>query len=329
MNLANDAMLLLERASLRFIDANPRACQLLGYTRDEFLAVRPGLHGQIAPADLDAFSSDAILRIPAKNGTPAPIRVRHCAILPEVGWMIVADCPEPALAGAQRKMAQANAELARLSIELQTAREEERKNLATRLHGDLGQLLAALRINLTLLQQQFPETNASSQVLASMDKLVVSSITSLRRISAELRPKGLGEGELYSSLQMLRQEASARHGYRCEFRADEMALLLDELRSTAIFRLVQDALLQVYPHTQAQQLAISCERQDQQLHVTFEADGARLTEIDDHHPAAYGLAAIRERVNILKGRMRIADGADSPGCLFVSLPLGEEAEQGH
>jgi signal transduction histidine kinase len=86
-------------------------------------------------------------------------------------------------------MAQYHEELSQLSAALQSIREEERKHIARELHDDLGQLLAALRMDLTLVQRA-PELAAKSQsAIQSMDQLILTAITTLRRIATDLRPR--------------------------------------------------------------------------------------------------------------------------------------------
>ena len=106
----------------------------------------------------------------------------------------------------QEQLEQSYSQLRELSAALQTIREEERKHIARELHDDLGQLLATLRVDLALLQQQSSDDPAARKLQAGMDDLLMSAITSLRRIASNLRPRALDEGGLYFALESLRQE---------------------------------------------------------------------------------------------------------------------------
>jgi PAS domain S-box-containing protein len=111
---------------------------------------------------------------------------------------------------AKEKMAQYHEELSQLSAALQSIREEERKHIARELHDDLGQLLAALRMDLTLVQRA-PELAAKSQsAIQSMDQLILTAITTLRRIATDLRPRALDEGD--SSLHYKLYNVNFRSG---------------------------------------------------------------------------------------------------------------------
>ena len=111
----------------------------------------------------------------------------------------------------QQQLEHSYTQLRELSAALQTIREEERTHIARELHDDLGQLLATLRVDLNLLQQQQADSAAARKLQQSMDGLLVTAITSLRRIAGNLRPRALDEGGLYFALQTLRQEFVERH----------------------------------------------------------------------------------------------------------------------
>ena len=132
----------------------------------------------------------------------------------------------------QQQLQQSYSQLRELSAALPTIREEERTHISRELHDDLGQLLATLRMDLTLLRQQPPGGPATPGLLHGMDDLLLTAITSLRRIAGNLRPRALDEGGLYFALESLRQDFARRHAIRCQFDAVEEELILDD-RATA------------------------------------------------------------------------------------------------
>ena len=166
----------------------------------------------------------------------------------------------------QEQLAQSTTQLRELSAALQTIREEERKHIARELHDDLGQLLATLRVDLALLQRQVREPGAR-KLLDGMDGLVMGSITSLRRIASNLRPRALDEGGLYFALESLRQEFVSHYGIACRLHANEEELILDDAYSTAIYRIVQEALTNITRHAQASRVDLSLRRVDDLLDI--------------------------------------------------------------
>jgi signal transduction histidine kinase len=219
----------------------------------------------------------------------------------------------------QEKLEHSYAQLRELSATLQTVREEERTHIARELHDDLGQLLATLRLDLTLLQQQPMPNDASRQLLASMDQLLLTAITSLRRIASNLRPRALDEGGLYFALESLRQEFVARHGIVCTLEANEEELVLNDAYSTAIFRIVQEALTNIARHANAGRVELVLHRLDHMLRLTIQDDGRGIAEQDMDKSLSFGLVGMRERVWAIHGEIAII--SDGGTRIDIRLPL--------
>ncbi len=208
-----------------------------------------------------------------------------------------------------------------LSATLQTIREEERKHIARELHDDLGQLLATLRLDLTLLQQHADAYQPSAAILRNMDQLIVTAIASLRRIAGNLRPRALDEGGLYFALHSLRNDFIQRHPVAFELLADENELILDDAYSTAIYRIVQESLTNIARHAQARKVTVALQRIGAQLTICIQDDGRGIVDSDMAKAASFGLLGMRERVWGLHGDISIR-GNDGGGTrIDIVLPL--------
>jgi PAS domain S-box-containing protein len=218
----------------------------------------------------------------------------------------------------QEQLEQSYSQLRELSAALQTIREEERKHIARELHDDLGQLLATLRVDLALLQQQHGSDTAR-KLQAGMDELLMSAITSLRRIASNLRPRALDEGGLYFALESLRQEFVLRYGIACTLDANEEDLILDDAYSTAIFRIAQEALTNITRHAEARNVMLSLYRSDSTLQISIHDDGRGIAEQDMDKASSFGLIGMRERVWALHGDISII--SDGGTRIMIRLPL--------
>ena len=220
------------------------------------------------------------------------------------------------------QLAQSTTQLRELSAALQTIREEERKHIARELHDDLGQLLATLRVDLALQQRQVREPGAR-KLLDGMDDLVMAAITSLRRIASNLRPRALDEGGLYFALESLRQEFVSHYGIACRLHANEEELILDDAYSTAIYRIVQEALTNITRHAQASRVDLSLRRVDDLLDISIQDDCHGIAAQDMDKASSYGLIGMRERVWALHGDISILN--DGGTRIMVRLPLPPRA----
>ena len=220
------------------------------------------------------------------------------------------------------QLARSFSHLRELSSALQSIREEERKHIARELHDDLGQLLATLRGDLTLVRQHSDTTGSLQALLQSMDGLLVTAITSLRRIASNLRPRALDEGGLYFALQKLRHDFLLRRAIHFDLLADEADLVLDDARSTAIYRIVQEALTNIARHAEASHITIALHRINSSLAITIQDDGRGIAEHDLEKAAALGLLGMRERVWGLNGSIHIGADKELGGTrIDISLPM--------
>ena len=219
----------------------------------------------------------------------------------------------------QEKLSRSHTQLRQLSSALQTIREEERTHIARELHDDLGQLLATLRMDLTLLRND-PRRDVG-KLMDGMEQNLLTAITSLRRIASNLRPRSLDEGGLFFALQGLRDEFTRRYGIECTLFADEAELRLGDSASTAIFRIVQEALTNIARHADAANVTITLYRIDGEVLLTVRDDGRGIQPGDLDKAASLGLVGMRERVLDMNGDITINSDEPHGTRIDIVLPL--------
>jgi signal transduction histidine kinase len=211
-------------------------------------------------------------------------------------------------------------QLRELSAALQTIREEERIHISRELHDDLGQRLATLRLDLSLLQQH-PATPEAERQMQSIDELLLAAISSLRRIASNLRPRALDEGGLFRALQSLHGEFAQRHAIACELDAIEAELALEDRYSTAVFRILQESLTNIARYAQAGHVWLSVRKRDAHLRIGIEDDGKGISQADLNKAHAFGLLGMRERVRALQGQIEIGGRPAGGTRIVIQLPL--------
>jgi PAS domain S-box-containing protein len=197
-------------------------------------------------------------------------------------------------------------ELTRLSAALQTVREEEKKHIARELHDDLGQMLTALNMGLSLLESALPEAEAALQErFAGMHRLVDGTFASLRRIAAHLRPTMLDDLGLPAAIEWLLTEFHERYGISALGDIAPEASALAKDTATALFRIVQEALTNVARHADASHVRVSLLRDGAVYRLEIEDDGAGAAPESLARNDALGLIGIRERVRQLGGSVTL------------------------
>lgn len=220
----------------------------------------------------------------------------------------------------QQQLTRSHNQLRQLSAALQTIREEERAYIARELHDDLGQLLASLRMDLTLLQKS-NGSEENQHLMQGMEANLLTAITSLRRIATNLRPRALDEGGLYFALQGLREDFVERHGIPAALFADEAELRLDDAASTAIFRIVQEALTNIARHANASNVTMNLYRLNGELLINIRDDGRGIKAEDMEKAESLGLIGMRERVWAMNGEITITSDEPPGTRIEIVLPI--------
>ena len=212
-----------------------------------------------------------------------------------------------------------------LSAHLQTAREEERKGVAREIHDELGQALTTLKLNLALLKEEIDPSNLSMHgKIASMLDLINATIRSVKRMITALRPRLLDDLGLTAAIEWQTEEFQQRTGIACELTICPEEILLDPDRSTAIFRIFQEALTNVARHSHADHLSINLIRENEELVLRVHDNGRGISDADVDNPKSFGLIGIRERASYWRGTVQI-DGIHNEGTtLAVRFPIMKE-----
>jgi PAS domain S-box-containing protein len=218
-------------------------------------------------------------------------------------------------------------ELRDLSANLQNVREEEKTRIARALHDDLGQQLTALKMDLSSVEQALtgsaPTPPNVLSLLNGMRRLIDSTVGSLRRIAADLRPVMLDDLGLMPAIEWLINDFTTRYGIEVERRIDPGDVLFSRNGATTVFRIMQEALANVARHAEATRVTITLAIEGEQCSMRLADNGQGATGAADTEGRGekFGLLGIRERVHILGGSVSIETAAQQGFAITVVLPL--------
>jgi PAS domain S-box-containing protein len=205
-------------------------------------------------------------------------------------------------------------ELQRLSAQLLTVQDEERRRIARELHDDLGQQLAAIKMLLP--------TDAENDDARSM---VDAAVASVRNLSYLLHPPLLDETGLRAALHWYVDGMVKRSGIQITLAVTPSALpRLSRDIETTIFRIVQESLTNVYRHAATQSARVDIERQMDWVIVRVRDYGKgisrELAERTNSGGFGVGVSGMRERVRQFGGELQITRA--EPGTLLEArIPL--------
>jgi two-component system NarL family sensor kinase len=143
----------------------------------------------------------------------------------------------------------------------------------------------------------------------------------LRRALAGLRAPGLENRPLSQALHDLSQEMRQRTGLQITCQTAAEIDRLNPLVSEALWRVVQEALMNVEKHAAARQVQIDLQMKPEAITLRVVDDGVGMPPNAAERPGHYGLRGMRERIEGLGGRLTVSRSVQSGTTLEACLPL--------
>jgi PAS domain S-box-containing protein len=317
---ALNSILLTDDAG-HYVDANPAACSLLGYTREELLQKKVadivtqstghpetlGLWQRLL--DEQRQTGRAALRhkeghiIVAEYAAVASIQPGvHLSVLSDVSDQVKA---QAALQDAQRH-------LRTLSLRQQEEFDQLRGELARDLHDQLGQTLSALKLEIDMVASRVPDE------AQHMYHLVREGVTSVRDVSRALRPVALELG-LGSALRAMAAELSMRSDVDIKVHLAVGTPDLSEQTERALYRIAQEALTNAANHASATTIEISLAFERDQLKLLVADDGQGISAADPGSRMGLGLIGMRERAKLIAAEFQLETAPDQGTRITVTL----------
>jgi len=220
---------------------------------------------------------------------------------------------------AEQRMLDDERKLKALSDRLLVVQEAERSRIARELHDDLGQSLTALKMDIIGLlaktEQQYGRSPIANRILRTLEAMV----TSVQRISSELRPSILDDLGLVPALESEAMMFEDRTGIECELSLPDARI--EAHLATAIYRIVQEALTNVARHSNASRVEIRLRERTDELLLEIRDDGRGVTVDEVGDPRSLGLLGIRERADLVGGTVHF-EGVSGRGTIVsVRIPI--------
>ncbi len=211
---------------------------------------------------------------------------------------------------------------AELASRIQSLEDEERKKISRELHDSVGQLLAALGMNIARLSNETPHLSAACANLLADSSAMVDQITrEIRTISHLLHPPLLDLAGLDSAIRWYVDGFSHRSNIKVELNTDADLGRLPAEVEICLFRVVQECLTNVYRHSGSDFCSISMHRDNQSLQMEIRDTGHGVSnEANGGMPAGVGLRGMKERVRHLGGGLQF-DSSNNGTRVKVTVPV--------
>ncbi len=205
----------------------------------------------------------------------------------------------------------ANRNLRELSQRLLAMQDDEHRRISRELHDGVGQLLAALSINIGLVSMEADKlSDRGRDALQGNAAMVDEIVRNIRTMSHLLHPPLLDEAGLATALAWYVDEFGKRSGIHVTFECDQNLGRLTSEMEIALFRIVQESLGNVLRHAQSRTASVDLALLEEKVSLRVRDQGVgipaeRQHELQQGSRSGVGLRGMRERVSQLGGELEI------------------------
>jgi PAS domain S-box-containing protein len=324
---AADAIFLADEKT-NFIDVNPSACKLLGYSREELLTMN--ISNTYSPEELkkNPLRWDLLLanktmmnetKLRRKDGSEIPVEINSKVLDDGRYQAIVRDITERKK--AHDELEQSYKAIRQLSDHLQKIREEERTSMAREIHDELGQQLTVLKMDISWLNKKLNLADETiKHKLKSLNEMLDGTVKTVRRISSELRPSLLDDMGLIAAIEWQLNEFEQRSGIRTSLSAPEIEKQLPDSVRTGLFRIFQESLTNIARHANAKSVKVRLQHKKGKIVLSIEDDGKGFDKKKTAAKRTLGILGMRERTLMIGGEYEIKSMPGKGTTVLVAIP---------
>jgi two-component system NarL family sensor kinase len=201
--------------------------------------------------------------------------------------------------------------------------EHEGRRLAGEIHDGISQRIVSLFFHLSAAADAIPdEPDVAAQQVARAQDLAAAALDETRSAIAGLRPPVLDDLGLAASLESL-----GRSFPQLDVQVEAASCRIAEHMETAVYRTAQEALQNVVKHAQARTVRVHLSVQDSRVLLEVCDDGQGLAAAvlgkarDSAGPTGFGLSGMRERAELLGGKLQLSSSPGRGTTVRLVLPL--------
>lgn len=200
------------------------------------------------------------------------------------------------------------------------AQEEERRRIQRDLHDGLGPVLASMRLRLEACLELTQSNLSLVEHLERLHELVGQATADIRRLVYDLRPSVLDQLGLIPAVQQHIERFSRETSLKVQF-TPPTNLAIPAAAEVAIFRITHEALVNAQKHAQASQVVLRLSQQDEWLTLEIIDNGVGFVANGPGVSPGTGLGSMRERAELLGGKMNLCSQPGIGTELTVHIPV--------
>lgn len=213
-----------------------------------------------------------------------------------------------------------------MASRLTLAEQEERRRISQLLHDDLQQLLYGIQLKLGFINHSL-ETGQREEHLAQAEQtitLIDDAVTIIRQLTVDLSPPVLPHEGLTDALGWLVTQMKELHGLQVQLEAEQSFPLADDSLRVLLFQIIRELLFNVVKHAETDRARVTLRQEADHLVIGI-SDNGRGFEVETAGTGrkhGFGLRSMRERLDLVGGRMEIASrpGAGTRVTIYAPIP---------
>jgi signal transduction histidine kinase len=216
-------------------------------------------------------------------------------------------------------------ELRRLSRQILSAQEDERKKISRELHDVIAQTLTGINVRLANLKKGASATTKDlDQNIARTQKLVEHSVNIVHRFARELRPTVLDDLGLIPALLTFLKGFREQTGMQVSLSSFAGVEQLTGERRTVLYRVAQEALNNVNRHARASRVQVKIQKLEGAVRMTIKDNGTGFPAehtMRSKRNKRLGLLGMRERLDMVGGKFLVTSSPSKGTCVLAEIPL--------
>jgi two-component system invasion response regulator UvrY len=206
---------------------------------------------------------------------------------------------------SEETLVRSEGQLSLLSQRILEVQEEERARIARELHDQLGQELVALKIEAVVLKEELAKSPRLRERARGVLDLIDRLDTTAHRIAVSIRPEILDKLGLVRAIQWYAEDFERRSGISCPVEAPNDELVLPKAVSTCAYRILQEALVNVWKHSRASQAKVKVTSGHGVVNICVSDNGVGMDLGRLSEGTSLGLLGMRERASLVGGKITI------------------------
>lgn len=222
-----------------------------------------------------------------------------------------------------------------LGLKIILAQEDERKRIAREIHDGLAQSMANVVLRAEIAERMLgkKEYVVAKEEIIDLKGQVRTGLEEVRKIIFNLRPMALDDLGLVPTLRKFVQDFEEKTRIRTNLEIVGKECRLPSAMEVAVYRLVQEAFSNAQKHSNASyvSLEITYQRQMVKIFIQDNGEGFNLDQLElrvNRTGTHFGLIGMRERVELLEGRMEIQSDISAGTRITILIPVSMDKTEG-